>query len=197
MKIKRIAAASLMFAAPLLATASGTATIACEGNLPIITLSYFTGADVGLPGVTYVGLVSPQLDYGLMLDMSNQWSNFTSGQLLPNGAFDSGLPAQKMLKFRLPNSNGNPSSTASFVNYKLYAGHGALTAKEKELVQKRREALNKTKDIHVAKGAWLPQYQDDDFFKLTLAQKNMTEGNKYYQVLTVPILDCSTTFSGG
>lgn len=197
MKIKHITTAVLMAVTPLFAVANGTATIACEGNVPTITLSYFTGADVGLPGVTYVGLVSPQLDYGLMLDMSNQWSNFTSGQLLPNGAFDSGLPAQRIFKFRLPVSNANPSSTAQFVNYSLYAGHGALTAKEIELVQKRRGTLNKTKDIHVAKGAWIPQYQDDDLFKLTLAQKNMTEGNKYYQVLTVPNLDCSTSFSGG
>lgn len=185
--MKHILVAAFLFTLSVVANAAGTASISCQAKTPTIVLTYSTDSDSGSPGVTYVALVSPDEQSMLMLDITNTWTQYTGGQFMPNVAYESGLPASTKIKITLP---GYSSSTWQYAGYSLYAGHGALTTKDMHLVQVRRDALNKAKPALVAKGAWIEQYQTDDLFKLSLAQKNMTDGNKYNRVLVIPQMEC-------
>jgi hypothetical protein len=193
MNIKKVLLGAMCAATSIGASAAGTAKIECVGYTPTVTLTYSTGNDIGSPGLTYVGILSPDQKTVALLGLSNQWEAYPGGLYMPNGRHDTGLPAVKTIKMTMPQTNYSaaPQSTHAYVGYVLYAGHGALTPAGIQKVQSRRTALNKVKPTLVAKGTWNAQYESDDQIKQSLVQQNMTDNNKYGPVFTIPMLDCS------
>lgn len=161
--------------------------IECDGETPVITVTYSTKQDAGLPGLLYVGVLSPDKEKVSLLNLSNQWTDFPGGLYIPNKRYDGGVPASYKYQLTFP---GNAKNTMAFANYDLYLGHGVLSQDSQAMIVSRRKALDSAKDNLVKRGAWNPIYDNDDHFKQALVQKDLVDNKKFGPVFKIPELNC-------
>lgn len=160
-----------------------SAFLSCSGSKVILNLQYIVSGDVGKPGVTYVSIVEPNEKAAVFANHTGGWTQYLGGMYPPNGAYDGGLPAIRTISIDL---SGIP-----FVDRSLYVGHGALGQEELSMVRDRRIALDAIKPDLVAQGKWKKEYhENDDMMKLSLAEKNMRDKNKYFKLMILPSKDC-------
>nr|WDE72647.1 hypothetical protein [Cupriavidus gilardii] len=165
-------------------------TVTCEGQWPMLTMTYSTGADAGSPGLLYLGLLAPSQGEGGFWDLNDVGQPYTGGLAIPNRRYDAGLPATISIKRPFPEQD-----TYRFQGWTVYVGHGALTQQDMALVKQRRETLAAAKPARVAAGTWNPAYDDDEQYMRALVERNMRKNNKYHAVTTVPALDCRPSSS--
>lgn len=178
------------------AQASTTASITCgtaarsvrnNGQPAVLNLSYQTGADTGTPGLFWIGIISPDEKLGSVLT-SNGWADYQGGLYPFQSRYDRGLPGKISMAIPFPN---NAQSTAGYVGYKIYVGHGAYDEKARQGVAARRAALNSAKANLVAVGKWHAELESDERHIWALIQRDMEKNEKYGAVLTVPSVDCT------
>lgn len=190
--MRSIIIAIFIACAALNATASGIASVTCGDNQsPVLVVKYASDADAGVPGLIYLGVLSPDRTSGAI--MSEQgWVQYQSGLYPFMIRFDSGLPGIYTRTVPFPVGS---TSTAAFVGFSVYMGHGAFTVQSKAKVAERRVMLNNAKTALVEAGAWNSEYSSDDRYIYALTQKDMIDNNKNSVVLTIPYLDCNPSNS--
>jgi hypothetical protein len=182
-----IIAAALACAA-LDATASGSASVVCGYNqMPMLVVDYATGADAGTPGLIYLGVLSPDRTSGAVMSEGG-WREYRGGLYPFMSRFDYALPPTFTQTLPFP---AGSTSTAAFVGYSVYMGHGAYTSQSKAQVADRRASLDKARPSLIASGAWTSEYSSDDRYIVALTQKNMVDKNKNLLILTIPFVDCN------
>ncbi len=183
------------------AHAGGTATVVCSkpGDafgfvpVPVLQVTYNTGADAGTPGLFWFGIISQDQKLGSVLTPQG-WQNYNGGLYPFQARYDSGLLQRITLSIPFPDG---VQTTASFVGYSVYAGHGAYSYANRQKVADRRTALNNVKPDMVAKGRWRPEFDTDDTYIWSLIQKDMVDNNKYGPILAIPFVDCTPPVVGG
>ena len=165
--------------------AANAQTIICDGTTPKLTMTYSSGADAGLPGLQYLGLLSPDQGSAGFWDLNDVGVPYTGGLAIPNRRYDNGLPATMNIVRAFPGMD-----TLGYAGWTLYVGHGAVTQQDLALVKTRRDTLNKAKPARVAAGTWNPAYDDDEHYLRALVERNMRQNNKYHAVMTIPAVDC-------
>jgi hypothetical protein len=171
--------------------AAGTATIRCtadgfQSSYPKVHVSYQTGADAGIPGLFWFGLLSPDDKLGAVLT-PNGWTTYEGGLYPFHSRYDGGLPAT--IQFVVPFPD-RMQSTGPYVGYRIYAGHGVYTPEMRDLVVTRRQSLNAVKPDMQAQGRWRVEFDTDDNFIWSLIQRDMVDKRKYGTLLTIPAIDC-------
>lgn len=180
--------------AALAAQAGPQASITCQGTTPTLEITYSTGGDAGNPGLFWLGVIDPAQQQTAYLDQTNSWQSYQGGLYPPQGVYQGGLPGFVAVRASMP---GTDMTTAAYVGWTIHAAHGVLSSQAQALVANRRIALDKVKPQRVAAGNWNSDYDQDDRFKLSLVQKDMTDNNKHVAVLIVPMIDCTPPSSGG
>lgn len=183
------------------AHAGGTATVVCSKSgdafgtvsVPILQVSYNTGTDAGTPGLFWFGIISQDQTLGSVLTPQG-WQNYKGGLYPFQARYDNGI--LQSIKLSLPFPDG-AQTTASYVGYSVYAGHGAYSNANRQKVADRRTALNNVKPDMVAKGRWRPELDSDDMYIWSLIQKDMMDNNKYGPILAIPYVDCTPPATGG
>lgn len=160
---------------------------------PTFRVTYTTGADAGQPGLFWFGVLSPDQQRGAVLTPYG-WQAYQGGNYPFHSRHDGGLRASLTLHVPLP---GNALTTAEYVGFGVYLGHGVYTATAQQQVASRRASLNRVKPDMVAKGRWRADFDTDDSFIWTMIQKDMTDNGKYGQAYTIPFLDCTPPQLGG
>lgn len=175
---------------------SGSAWISCGADyVPILNISYAPDVgDVGMSGLLWMGMLSPDQASGAVMTEQGWWAGYQGGLYPFASRYDAGLPRNVSKAYVLPVSG---YSTANYVGYGVYVGHGAYTAASKAKVQERRTLLDSIRAARIAAGKWNTDYDSDDRYIWTLVQKDMTDRNKYGAVLTVPFVDCTPDVLGG
>ncbi|MGA5726581.1 hypothetical protein ACPCHQ_21855 [Ralstonia thomasii] len=172
----------------LLATVAGLAqaqTVSCNGLQPVVTLTYATGADAGMSGLLYMGMLSPDQSTAVYWNPQDSLQVYQNGMPAPNRRFDAGVPATQVVTRPFPGQD-----TYAFNGWTLYIGHGVLTDQDKALVQKRHDVMAAAKPARVAAGTWNAAYDDDEHYMQAMVERNMRQGNKYHSVMTIPVVDC-------
>ncbi|WP_158664451.1 hypothetical protein [Cupriavidus metallidurans] len=190
-----------LFAAMASAHAGGTATVVCGrpgdafgfGAVPVLQVSYNTGSDTGTPGLFWFGIISQDQTLGSVLTPQG-WQDYTGGLYPFQARYDNALPQRITLSIPFP---GGVQTTAAYVGYSVYAGHGAYAYANRQKVADRRTALNNVKPDMVAKGRWRPEFDSDDYYIWALIQKDMVDNNKYGPILAIPYVDCTPPMEGG
>lgn len=190
----------VLMAASAAANAGGSASITCgsappgvynNGQAPVIRISYTPGVDAGVPGLFWLGVLSPDQKIGAVLTEQG-WTTYQGGLYPFQARYDNGLPGTISLTIPFPVDAGSGSlSTSGFVGYSVYAGHGAYTQQSQQMVANRRTMLNSVRAQRIAAGTWSAQYESDDMFIWSLIQKNMVENQKFGALITVPFIDCT------
>lgn len=201
--MKSILCCALLVLISVVAQAGGSATVTC-GNAPpgvynngqpvVLNVGYTTGADAGVPGLFWIGVLTSDQGSGAVLTMDQGWIVYQGGLYPFQSRYDGGLPGTIAKTIAFP---GDPLSTASYVGYSVYIGHGAYGGAAKLKVADRRSALNSVKAKLVAKGVWNSEYESDDRYIWSLVQKDMVDNQKYASYLTVPYIDCSVPVING
>lgn len=178
------------------AQAGGSAVVTCgnaapgfynNGQAPVLKITYAPGGDVGVPGLFWLGVLTPdQRDGAVLTDQG--WSAYHGGLYPFQARYDGGLPGVISLTVAFP---GSELTTAGFVGYGVYVGHGAYTAQAMQAVASRRAALDRVRAKLIAAGTWSAEYDSDDRYIWSLVQKNMMDSQKYGSVMTVPFIDCT------
>lgn len=177
-------------------SAGGSATITCgdappgvynNGQAPVLAISYTPGVDTNAPGLFWLGVLTPDQTQGAVLTQGG-WATYEGGLYPFQARYDNGLPGTVQLRIPLPS---NAMSTAGFVGYSIYAGHGVFTAQAQQTVATRRTSLNAVRAQRIAAGTWSSEYDSDDRFIWSLIQKNMVENQKFGPLITVPFIDCT------
>lgn len=163
-----------------------------QNPYPTFRVTYSPGADVGKPGLFWFGVLSPDLQKGAALTMQG-WATYEGGLYPPQSRYDGGL-RQITLTVQLPT---RALTTADYVGYGVYLGHGVYTQDARNKVANRRNTLDRLKTDLQAKGRWIAAYDTDDQFIWSLIQKDMTDNQKYGQYFTIPFLDCTPPPLGG
>ena len=190
--LRTFLALSALVATAGLAHAGGSAAVVCSGDpvsggaVPILRVSYFTGADAGTPGLFWLGLFSRDQTKGAALTSSG-WQTYTGGLYPFQARYDAGFPASITLSIPFP---AGVQTTAEYVGYSVYAGDGVYTGAMQQQVADRRAALNAEKPDMVASGRWNVAFDSDDSYIWALIQKDMTDNKKYGAILTIPYLNC-------
>ncbi|CAN7779736.1 hypothetical protein LJR296_007916 [Cupriavidus necator] len=190
-----------LFTAMAAAHAGGTATVVCSkpgdafgfNPVPVLQVSYNAGSDTSTPGLFWFGIISPDQTLGSVLTPQG-WQDYTGGLYPFQARYDNGLPQRITLSIPFP---GGVQTTAAYVGYSLYAGHGAYSYANRQKVLDRRAALNRVKPDMVAKDRWRPEFDTDDSFIWSLIQKDMVDNNKYGPILAIPYVDCTPPVVGG
>lgn len=164
-----------------------------SGATPTLRVTYSTAGDAGKPGLFWLGVLSADQQIGAALTPQG-WQAYQGGLYPYQSRHDAGLRHTITLNVPMP---GTSLTTAEYVGYGLYLGHGVYTQQAQQQVASRRAALNRVKPDMVAKGRWRPDFDTDDTFIWTLIQKDMTDNGKYGRVYTIPYLDCTPPQSGG
>jgi hypothetical protein len=193
---KKAFSAFILSAAAIAANAGGSASVVCstatanDGStylVPVVNVTYSTGADAGTPGLFWLGIISSNQTAGAVLTPSG-WQTYTGG-LYPFAArYDGGLSSTITKTLTLPNGATN---TSAYAGYSLYVGDGVYTAAAQAQVTERRTMLNSMKASMVTTGTWSTSYDSDDSYIWSLVQKDMTDNGKYGSVLTIPSVDCA------
>lgn len=194
--MRKLMLGMLLAAQVAAAHAGGSATITCgeappgvynNGQAPILTISYTPGVDANVPGLFWLGVMTPDQTQGAVLTQAG-WTNYQGGMYPFQARYDAGLPGTVQLRIPFPS---NSLSTAGFVGYSVYAGHGAYTQAAQQMVASRRASLNAVRAQRIAAGTWSSEYDSDDRYIWSLIQKNMTENQKFGPLITVPFIDCT------
>ena len=196
---KNILCALLAFQAAS-AIAGGSATITCgnappgvynNGQVPQLTINYTPGVDAGAPGLFWLGVLSPDQNSGAVMTQQG-WATYQGGLYPFQARYDNGLPGTVTLTIPFPvDPQSGTLSTAGFVGFSVYAGHGVYTQQAQQLVANRRAMLNSVRAQRIAAGTWQADYDTDDRFIWSVIQKNMVENNKFGALITVPFIDCT------
>lgn len=160
---------------------------------PTLRVTYTTGADAGQPGLLWFGVLSADQQSGAVLT-PNGWQTYQGGLYPFHSRHDGGLRPSTTLNVPLP---GNALTTAEYVGFGVYMGHGIYTVNAQQQVASRRATLNRVKPDMVAKGRWRAEFDTDETFIWTLIQKDMTDNGKYGQAYTIPYIDCTPPQQGG
>lgn len=182
------------------ASAAGTATITCgnaapgvynNGQAPVLTVSYTPGVDTGSPGLFWLGVLSPDQTRGAVMTQQG-WTPYQGGLYPFQARYDNGLPGTVSLTIPFPvDPQSGMLSTAGFVGFAVYAGHGVYTKQAQQMVTNRRAMLNSVRAQRIAAGTWSADYDTDDRFIWSNIQKNMVDNQKFAPVITVPFIDCT------
>jgi hypothetical protein len=183
------------------AIAGGQATVACSvpgdsfgpNAVPVLQVSYSTGADAGIPGLFWFGVISQDQTIGSVLTPQG-WQNYYGGLYPFQARYDGGFTSNITLSIPFPDG---VQTTAAFVGYNVYAGHGIYSTDSREKVVARRASLNSVKPDMVAKGRWRPEFDSDDNFIWSLIQRDMVDNKKYGPILSIPYVDCTPLLGGG
>lgn len=180
------------------ANAQSSASIVCGSDsrnwksVPVLNISYSTGADENKPGLFWFGIISEDQTTGMVLT-SQGWQGYQGGLYPFHSRYDNGLTSVINISIELPNGTTN---TASLVGYVVYAGHGVYAQDSRQKVIGRRSVLDSAKADLVAKGRWLVQYETDENYILSLVQRDMVNNRKYGPVFTIPYVDCEPQTGG-
>lgn len=183
------------------AIAGGQATVNCSvagdsfgpNAVPVLRVSYSTGADTGTPGLFWLGVISQDQTIGSVLTPQG-WQNYYGGLYPFQARYDGGFPSSITLSIPFPDGVQN---TAAYVGFNVYAGNGVYTVDSREKVAARRVSLNSVKPDMVAKGRWRPEFDTDDNFIWSLIQRDMVDNKKYGPILSIPYVDCTPFTAGG
>jgi hypothetical protein len=180
----------------VVAQAGGTASISCGvsqfGQAPVLSIKYLPSGDSGTPGLFFLGALTPNQQAGAVMTPKG-WLTYEGGLYPFQARYDTGLPGSISLEVPLPDG---ASTTAAYVGFGIYAGHGAYTTKGRAAVAERRASLNEAKAVLVADGMWNSEFNSDERYIYSLVQKDMVDNRKYGLLLTIPFVDCRPQ-SGG
>lgn len=154
--------------------------------VPVLLVSYSTGADANKPGLFWFGVISENQTTGSVLTTQG-WQDYHGGLYPFHSRYDNGLAS--VINFSIPLPSG-ATNTASLAGYSVYAGHGIYSQESRQKVINRRSVLDSAKANLVAKGRWLPQYETDENYIWSLTQRDMVNNKKYGPYLTIPYIDC-------
>lgn len=180
------------------ANAQSSASIVCSSDsrswksVPVLKVSYNTGADANKPGLFWFGIISEDQTTGAVLT-SQGWQDYQGGLYPFHSRYDNGLTPVINLSIPIPNSATN---TSSLVGYIVYAGHGVYLQDSRQKVIERRSVLDSVKADLVAKGRWQVQYETDENYIISLVQRDMVNNKKYGPALTIPYVDCEPQTGG-
>lgn len=190
--MKNILFSAALLAASTVANAAGNASLTCGSDqIPVLSITYNTFGDAGMPGYVFLGVLSPDQTSGAVMTESG-WTNYQGGLYPYMSRFMGGLPGVVTTTMQFP---GNSTSTAAFAGYAVYMGHGVYSAESQKKVQDRRATLNQAKPALIAAGTWNAEYDSDDRYIWSLIQKDMVDNNKNGVILTIPPLDCSSNIN--
>ena len=179
------------------AQAGGTASMSCEwyqnGHAPVLSINYVPGSDSGTPGLFFVGALTPNQQAGAVMTPQG-WITYEGGLYPFLSRYDKGLPGSISLKIPLPDG---AMTTAAYVGFGIYAGHGAYTSKGRAAVADRRASLNEAKATLVADGVWNAAFNSDEGYIYSLVQQDMVDNRKYGLLLTIPYLNCKPVSNEG
>lgn len=137
-------------------------------------------SDVGSPGLIWVSMVPPGNDPSIkpvFYTLEQRWLVWDGGLYQPAGRFDQGLPG--VFSF-------TTTMAPEYYGWQVYAGHGILTEKAKQIIAYRRAFLNSQREARIAAGTWRVEYESDELPSWTLVQKDAKENQKYTALGTVP-----------
>lgn len=158
--------------------------------------------DAGLPGAVFVGAYNPASGMLEAVLTESGWKAGTGGLIEPFRFYRDGVPASLQFEAEKPACETNkfdfydsctPDSTAPYAGYEIWVAHGVLTPDAEQIVQRRRAALEASRERLVQAGRWNSRYDDpafDDEFRYALIQKDAN--GKHVRALVVPDLYCSS-----
>jgi hypothetical protein len=168
----------------------GQATAYCFNYHPELRITYSPdSSDVGMPGLFWLGILSPSETVGAVYNINHQWDSYNGGLYPPANRYDAGVPSTITLTIPFPADTGY--TTEAYQGYSIYVGHGVLTSNAVEMVSLRRNYLNSVRDQRIAAGTWRTEYDSDTQFQWSLIQKNMVDNNKYNSIYRIPFIDCT------
>jgi hypothetical protein len=194
--MRKLILAALLATQAVAAYAGGSATITCgnaapgvynNGQAPVLHINYTAGVDAGAPGLFWLGVLSPDQTRGAVLTQQG-WATYQGGMYPFQARYDNGIPGTVTVTIPFPTSS---LSTAGFVGFSVYAGHGVYTPRSQEMVAQRRAMLNSIRAQRIAAGTWSAEYETDDRYIWSLIQGDMVNNNKFGAVITVPFIDCT------
>lgn len=190
--IKKVLLASILVGSAG-AYAGGTARVVCDRYYPALEITYTTGADAGVPGLLWIGVLTSDKSGGAFHN-GKSWQGYTGGLYPFHARYDSGFPSTIKLNLPFP---GRRQTTSDYQGYTVYTGNGVYTSEMREQVRERREAVNQVKPDMVAKGMWREEFGSDDFHMMALVQHDLTMNKKYGMIYTIPFVDCNPSDGGG
>jgi len=182
-----------LLTAAAMAHAGGSARIVCDMFYPAIEVTYTTGADAGIPGLFWVGVLTQNQTLGAFYTKKG-WEPYEGGLYPFHSRYDSGFQRTLNVKLPFPGSN---HTTREYVGYTVYTGHGVYTKSMQDQVSERRQAYDSVKPAMVAKGMWRKEFDSDEFHMLALVQHDLTINKKYGLIYTIPFIDCNPSDGGG
>lgn len=176
----------------LVAQASGgSATVSCANGLgspPVLSISYSPGSDAGVPGLFWLGVLTPGKSGGAVLT-PNGWIQYQGGLYPYQSQFQGGLPAGGIsMSMEFPDG---ALTTAAYVGYEVYAGHGVYSLEGQQKVAVRRASVTSARNSLVASNQWNSYYTSDDSTIYAAVQQDMIDGGKYGSLITIPFVDCT------
>lgn len=182
-----------LLASAAAAHAGGSATVICDRLSPALEVTYNSAADAGVPGLFWVGVLTPNQSGGAF-HTAKGWEAYTGGLYPYSVRYDTGFPRTIKVTLPFPSSG---YTTREYVGYTVYTGHGVYTQAMRDQVRERREAVNLVKPDMVAKGLWRAEFGSDDYHMLALVQHDLTMNKKYGMIYTIPFVDCNPSDGGG
>lgn len=189
-----------LFASALNALAGVAASITCvpepvpglAASYPVVSVSYSPGNDAGVPGLIYFGALEPGGQGGAVLTPGKVWQAYKGGSYPFYEKYLTGLPGSISFSIGLPNGS---MTTAAYVDYELYAGHGAYTKEHVANVQNMLKQQNETKAMLSKMGAWSSELESGMISEMHMIQAavelDFIKYRKGAKLLTIPYIDCT------
>jgi len=195
--MRKMILAGYLAVAGTVAQAGGSAVVTCgnapagvaNGQPPVLNVSYTPGADIGIPGLFWLGALAPDQKSGGVL-VGGRWVGYQGGSYPFQARYDGGMPGMISFSIPLPVSN---LTTGEFVGYGVYMGHGVYTGKAAARYASWRADLDSAKARLAANNRNVAAEDAGANERLiqALVQKDMTDNGKYGLALVVPYIDCT------
>ncbi|MGY8527612.1 hypothetical protein [Paracidovorax citrulli] len=149
------------------------AEVVCQNYRPFVSLTLpVMPADVGRPGLLYVGMHDPNMAHAAFLSGA-AWHRYQGGLFPVYSTVQGGLGSSRLL---LPLNEYVAGS-----GWKLYVGYGALSSLAESRVAQASAAIEAAKAISPKA---ITGTVDADHYRRTLIQTDMSQGGKFAYVDT-------------
>lgn len=169
-------ASGAVLSAPTIAVSNQLSCFDSEPYLQV-TLS-IDSADVGRPGILYVGAHDPGRTRAQFYQ--HHWEEWNGAMFPPHRIVREGL-ASTTLAIPLGRSATVSDGAWDLSGWQLYVGYGALTAADEEKVQRAMDGVAKVKAMYPERK--IPAVEADHYRRV-MVQENMTQNAKYRHVFT-------------
>jgi len=154
--------------------------------VPSATFSFGLNVDedAGNPGLVYLAMVDPAQRNAYFFQDGNTWVKWDGG-MLPMFSIERDGVESKQISVNLGRSY------RAFAGFTLYVGYGLHHPEMEDVVQKRREGLNKAHEMFPQRSLYDP---GDDYMRRALIERELKDTQRYKAVMTI---QCPNTGIGG